>query len=140
MGKIRGYNFNAKLGTKLVRGVTDTDLSIDAEWSESLNKDDAGVEDLEFEKSNSSFNVNFEWRTLESGEETAYLSAEELMEAAHDGTVFAAAVGRIATVGAKVVSGNAVISSYKDTSGSKAYATASCSFKFKGGTAITTVE
>lgn len=140
MGKIRGYNFNAKLGDKLIRGVTDSDLSIDADWVETINKDNQGVEDLEFEKANSTFNVNFEWRTLETGEEGTYLGSEDLMEAAHNGTIFAAVVGRVATTGAKVISGNAVITSYKDTTGSKEFATASCAFRFKGATSITTVS
>ena len=139
MGKLRGYNIHLQLGDKMIKGATDHDFSIEAEIEESLNKESAGVKTKEFVSYDASFSVNLEFNEKETEEAATHLDITDLRAAIVAGTVFAFAHGGT-SVGDNIATGNLIIKSYKDTSNSKDYATASISCEVTGALSFSTVS
>ena len=138
MGKVLAQNITIKLNSKLIKGATDTDFSIQPEFEESLNKEAAGVPSLDKVGEKATFNISFEFSEKETEEAATHLDVHELAEAAYNGDTFTFAKGGT-TSGDKIVTGSAKITDYKDTSGSKGFATASISCQVVGALTFTTV-
>lgn len=137
MGKVLAKNITLKLGDKKIKGITDLDFGIQPEFEESENKESV-VPSLDKIGGKTTFSVNLEFNENETGEESSYLDVHDLMQAADAGTEFAFAKGGTASTN-KIVTGSCKITDYKDTSGSKGYATASISCQVTTALTFTTV-
>lgn len=136
--KVRGYNIRLQLGDKYIAGATDDSFKITPEIEESLIKDDNGEKTLEVIDRNIEFTVTAQLHKKETGEVTTHLDYTDLRQAAHDGTSFAFIYGEEDS-GSYIITGNAIISDFTETTNSKDVGQVSFTLRAYGTITFTTV-
>jgi hypothetical protein len=116
--KIYGYMLTLKWGTKLIKGLETTGLSLKANFEEICLKADAGVPTDDFIDFDTDLKLSGKTIEKDAGETASHEDFEELRVALSVGAEIAFVYGRMAA-GEKIVSGTLTLREWSEDAGSK---------------------
>lgn len=129
--KQKGYNFIFTVGGKKYAGTTENTFSITPKTKESITKDDNGQSQIESDGYDSEITVKGIMALTEVGEVSTHLDFVDIRAAVKAGDPVACVYGG-KTSGDATESGNYIITSYSENTGSEDYGQFDATFKLSG--------